>query len=205
MRTIDRRGFLQRVAGVSAGAAGLLYPGAERALGFGSTARGAVREGTLLLEPHGPDPTYAGGDVVAQTDNGIVLQAAGTSRGVRIPATTVVWKETEVGPDVIATGDWLDVKGSPQDDGTLLATSGMVFVNIGRRDGTVVSSDPDSATLLYGSDTFTIELSDYLEVISAADGTPYSDGPQALYEGCQMGAVGLNLPNGGFRATRIWF
>ena len=64
--------------GVSAGAAGLLYPGAERALGFGATA---PREGTLMLTLTGPDPTYAGGEVVAQTDNGVVVQAAGKSRG----------------------------------------------------------------------------------------------------------------------------
>jgi len=188
--------------GVSAGAAGLLYPGAERALGFGATA---PREGTLMLTLTGPDPTYAGGEVVAQTDNGVVVQAAGKSRGVRVPASTVVWKEIEGGPELIESGDWLHVKGVPQEDGTLLATSGMVFVNIGRRDGTIVSTTADSATLQYRGETFTIEFSDSLEVISEADGTPYSEGTDALKPGTQIGAVGLNLPNGGYRATRIWF
>ena len=116
-----------------------------------------------------------------------------------------MWKEIEGGPELIESGDWLHVKGVPQEDGTLLATSGMVFVNIGRRDGTIVSTTADSATLQYRGETFTIEFSDSLEVISEADGTPYSEGTDALKPGTQIGAVGLNLPNGGYRATRIWF
>jgi len=190
--------------GASAGAVGLLYPGAERALGFGATAEAPVREGTQMITVNGPDPTYAGGVVVAQTSTGVVLEEGDITRGVRIPPTTVVWKETELGPEVIQQGDRLDVKGVPQSDGTLLANSGWVFVNIGRRDGTVMTSDGTSATLSHQGETFSIEFSDVLEVISAEDSSPLSGGRSAIEPGAQIGAVGLNLPGGGFRATRIW-
>jgi hypothetical protein len=65
------------------------------------------------------------------------LRSDARVRAVRIPSGAVVWKEFDLAPNAIAVGDWVDVKGTPLYDGSLLAKSGWLFVNIGRRDGVV--------------------------------------------------------------------
>lgn len=206
---ITRRSFLGTVGGAALWIIGFLYPGIQA---FSKTASespqipssaGAV-SATELRQMNGPDPTYAGGEVVEKTLEGVILKSDTGVRAVRIPAETAVWKEFDVKPDVIQLHDWLDVKGTPLADGTLLAHSGWVFVNIGRRNGFVEDLSADSLVLRTAKGTERIELSSRLEVISAHDGKPLPGGVAALRRGAQIGMVGLRLPNGGFRATRIW-
>lgn len=209
MKRIERGTFLQTAAVAAAATLNFLYPGLTRAAGV-AEARTAGRSlattpGGTLQQVVGPDPSFAGGEVVAKTADGVVLQSGTTVRAVRIPPTTVVWKEFEVTPDVIQLQDWLDVKGTPLADGSLLARSGWVFVNIGRRDGIVGQvASPTSLVVQHEKGTYTMELSPRLEVISAEDGSLLPGGLARLTPGTPFGAVGLRLPNQGFRATRIW-
>jgi hypothetical protein len=204
-----KRGTFLRAGAAAAATLNFLYPGLTRAAG---TVRRETRSLPTTTRPpagvvvmDGPDPTFAGGQVVTKTADGVVLQSHAAVRTVRIPPGTVAWKEFDVTPDVIQLGDWVDVKGTPLADGSLQARSGWVFVNIGRRDGVVGQVvSPTSLNVRNGQSTYTMELSSRLEVIGAEDGLPLPGGLASLTPGTQFGAVGLRLPNYGFRATRIW-
>ncbi len=210
---IERGTFLRVAAGASATALNFLYPGLAKASGLGTArpqmttpAPPSLPAGTVR-DMSGLDPTVALGAVMSQNANGVVLQAGNEVRAVRIPSDTMVWKEFDVTPDVIQLNDWLHVKGTPQPDGSLLAQSGWVFVNIGRRNGVVAqnaSSSGLTAQTLDRKSGFAIELSPRLEVISVEDGSLLPGHIANLTPGTTFGAVGLRLPNGGFRATRIW-
>lgn len=206
---ISRRTILKLIVGTTlATAFNFLYPGISTAIDIGSFGKKSIglAPGTNVKEMKGPDPTYAGGKVVAKNSDGVVLQSESGVRGVRFPSQAVVWKEFDVTPEAIELDDWVDVKGLPLNDGILLAQSGWVFVNIGRLDGAVdqVSEKPNMLTVKTKRGQKLIELSQRLEIIRAKDGLPLSDHISALTSGVEMGAVGLRLPDGGFRATRIW-
>lgn len=202
MSTMKRRSFLQVAGGAALGTVGFLYPGAADA----ARQAGASRGLRTIEAPQGVDPTYAGGEVIAKTADGLVLQTPETARAVRLPPDTVVWKEFEGTADLIRIGDYVDVKGEPQTDGSLLAKSGMVFVNIGRRDGVIEELGANGIKLRRhdGRGDWQIGLSRALEVIERDTGAALAGGLAALSVGQSIGAVGLLLPNGGFRATRIW-
>lgn len=197
---MKRRGFLQAAGGSAIAAVGFLYPGVADA------ARRGIRSPTasVVPDPGGPDPTYAGGEVVSIDAGGVVLHTPSTARAVRLPNDTKVWKEFDVTPAEIDLGDWVDVKGQPQVDGSLLATSGMVFVNIGRRDGTVENVSSQVMTVRNEHGSHDLELSRVLEVVHGGDGSLLPRGLADIAVGSEIGAVGLRLPRGGFRATRIW-
>ncbi len=200
---IPRKTFLGTVGGTVAMVVGFLYPELARAVAS-PTAGSRTAPGGTSVTPTGADPTYASGEVVASTPEGLVLQSAAGTRAVRLPSATLVWKVFDVTPDAIQLHDWVDAKGTPLADGSLLARSGWVFVNIGRREGVVDKISPAGLTMRHNKGTETIELSSRLEVISATDGRPLPGGLAALTPGTQIGAVGLRLAGGGFRATRIW-
>jgi len=186
---------------------GALYPGLGSALSQKNSIAGASTSATAVM-PSGPDVTYAGGEVTAIAAGGVVLTTPTTSRAVRLNPETVVWKEVLGSSGLIELGDWVDVRGEPQVDGSLLATSGMVFVNIGRRDGVLVSSSANHITVSGDGDgdgaDITYGLSASFEVVNASDGTPLAGGLASLEPGVSIGMVGLRLPGGGFRPTRIW-
>ncbi|HXF68316.1 MAG TPA: DUF5666 domain-containing protein [Thermoflexus sp.] len=202
-----RRQFLQAMSVGLAVGLGFLYPGLQRWLGmlvkhesrFSSTGSRAT---VYRLEEL--DPTYAAGEVIEKLPEGVILKSDLGLRAVRIPPDTKVWKEFETTPEVIQLHDWLDVKGTPLPDGTLLAHSGWVFVNIARRDGKIREWSSEGLVLEHNKGLEAIELSPRLEVIRASDGQPIPEGPAALRPGMIIGAVGLRLPDGRFRATRIW-
>lgn len=202
MSTMKRRSFLQVAGGATLGAVGFLYPGAADAARQARGSRGV----STIEAPRGVDPTYAGGEVVAKTADGVVLQTPETARAVRIPPDAVVWKEFEGTSGLIELGDYVDAKGEPQTDGSLLARSGMIFANIGRRDGVVVEHGASGIRVRRhdGRGEWQIGLSRALEVVRSDTGAPLIGGVAALKTGQAIGAVGLLLPNGGFRATRIW-
>jgi hypothetical protein len=157
-----------------------------------------------LPDAAGPDPYYAGGEVVAQTSDGVVLSTPARTQAVRIPPETIVWKEVTGGPELIGMSDWLDVRGVPQVDGSLLATSGMVFVNIARREGVIQTISAHDLTVRDDRGLHSLEFSHVLEVIDSKDESQLAGGLSALTPGTYIGAVGLRLAEGGFRATRIW-
>lgn len=211
MQKVDRRSFLRVVAGTALAGFSFFYPGIGSVLGSTlarprpslgvAAAAGAPNVQRMI----GPDPTFAGGKVVAKTSEGVILQSAAGVRAVRIPAGTVVWKGSDMTPDAIQLQDWVDVKGTPLEDGSLLARSEWIWVNIGRREGVVKEVSPGAVTLKHNKGTERIEVAPTLEVIRTSDGAPHVGGIAALKPGTQIGAVGLRLPGGGFRATRIWF
>ena len=205
---LTRRTFIRTAGGITFSLIGFLYPGIQAPLSRVASSSPEVSRGTAptgrVTEMGGLDPSYAGGEVVEKTTEGVILKSDTGVRAVRIPAETSIWKEFDVGPNAIQLHDWLDVKGEPLPDGSLLARSGWVFVNIGRRDGVFEGLSGGGMKLNYDNRTENVELSSRLEVISATDGKPLAGGMAALMKGTQIGMVGLRLPNGGFRATRIW-
>lgn len=216
---MQRRNLLKGSAVAAIGAVvGFLFPGLSGTLIRDSSAAPSSPRpaATLVNEPmprepkpivhqrEGADLGYAGGTVVSVTPDGVLLKSLDTMRAVRIQSDSVVWKEFETSPNVIELGDWIDVKGTPLDDGTLLAESGSIFVNIGRRDGIVESVSNDHMTIRHSKGVETVELSTKLEVVEADTQAAVVGGVAALSPGTSVGLVGLRLPGGGFRATRIW-
>lgn len=203
-----RRGFLKTICGGALTALAFLYPGSQKLAGLAPQPQRfpsvSIAPAAEVKQVNGPDPTFASGEVIEKTSNAVILKSAESVRAVRFENDTVVWKEFEVTFADIQLQDWLDVKGTPLEDGTLLAQSGWVFVNIGRREGVVENLTAGRLVIRQSNGTESIELSSRLEVITADDGKLLAGGVAALKPGTQIGMVGLRLPNGGFRATRIW-
>jgi hypothetical protein len=195
---MERRGFLAAAGGSALAAVSFLYPGVAKA------ARAATTGPRTVVPDPGLDPTFATGEVASITSEGVVLHTPTTARAVRLPAGTSVWKEFDLKPDVIELGDWVDVKGEPQTDGSLLATNGMVFVNIARKDGVIESVSSSGVSISNERGKHALGLSRALEVIRGSDGTPLARGLSDLAVGGAIGAVGVRLRDGSFRATRIW-
>jgi hypothetical protein len=197
----------------AAAAVDFLYPGLAGAAARGKadqrSAHGhaTVRQdgGRNVIEMTGMDLGFAGGVVAAATARGLILRSATSVRTVLLPPGTVVWKEFDVTPEAIQVGDWVDVRGTPLPDGSLKARSGWIWVNIGRADGRVMSVSPDGASVRGDMGRqVTMEFSPRLEIIHAGSGKAVTGGVKALRPGVTVGAVGLRLPGGRLRATRIW-
>lgn len=214
---MDRRSIL-RGAGAGAWAvASFLFPVTSE---FKSRAVNAARSqpsrvgGDTRMLPRSPapvvheaplfDPTYAGGVVRSMKGDAYILEADSGFRGVVIAPEVSVWKEVMVDRSEIMIDDWLDVKGDPDESGVLHARSGWVFVNIGRRDGEIVEVANDGLLVNVKGRSVPIQLSPSVEVIDKTDGSSILSGVSALSPGDQVGMVGLRLPEGAFRATRIW-
>lgn len=214
MLSLTRKALLKGAGAAGVAALGFLYPGAGSALASAVQARserggtgGAgevapVRSGVDVRRLEGADASYAGGEVVTITEEGIVVLSAEGTRAVRIARDAVVWKEFDLGPEVIDFRDWVDAKGTPLPDGSLLARSGWIFVNIGRSGGVISSVSAQGLTIRTSKSSKLLEFSRRLEVVSAKDESPLD--VSALSIGSTIGAVGLRLPDRRFRATRIW-
>jgi hypothetical protein len=193
--------FIERTAAAAALIDGLLYRERD------SSAAGALATEPPCAEDgdgyDGADPSYAGGIVVAIHGARIVLEVAGIPRVVQMTDETIVWREFPLAPDAIELGDWLDVRGVPCADGTLLARSGMVLVNVGFADGTVTDVDDRAITLEHGDRRTSFAFSDHLQVVSMIDGLPRCEHLRALAPGMLADVIGLVLPDGSLRATRI--
>jgi len=197
MRQHER--FIERTAAAAGLVSGVLYREGERR---DVLVAAPPSEGDESVDD-GVDPSYAGGIVVAIDGARIVLEVAGIPRLVRVTDDTIVWKEFAVTPAAIELGDWLDVRGVPQSDGTLLARSGMVLVNVGCADGTVAAVDDGAITLQQGASCLSVRFSDQLEVVSVIDGRPLCEHVRALEPGMLADVIGLVLRDGTLRATRI--
>lgn len=209
-----RRSFLKGLGAAAVGVATFLYPGTAESESTKQDLRIRMtqkRGSQVLRRPNvrriiGPDPTFAEGDVTQITAGGLLLENPEFVYAVRLPQDTAVWKEYWLTPAAIALGDWVDVKGTPQGDGSLLATSGMVFVNIGKRSGNVAAIEADALTLTGPrGTTHNIAFSPILEVIDKDTGATRGEGMASLAVGAPAGAVGLLLPDKTLRATRIWY
>ena len=117
---------------------------------------------------------------------------------------SVVWKEFHVRPEAIEVGDWVYARGTPLEDGSLLAKSGWVWVNIARRDGVVIATGPATLTIRHAKGTEVIEISPAAELLDLNSGRPLAGGISGLKPGMVVGMVGVMLAGGRFRATRLW-
>ena len=198
---MERRTFLKTVAAGGAAALNFLYPGLTNVVGAAS----GNLEPAAVEDPFPErDPNFAGGRVVEKTGDGIILAAGDEIRAVRMSADALVWKEFEGVPhSEILLGDYMDVRGTALADGTLLAKN--VWINIGRTDGKVDMLLPTGLQMMSIKGVQrTLELSKALEVVQIQDGKELVSSLASLVPGTTFGAVGLLLPDGGFRATRIW-
>jgi hypothetical protein len=208
VRTFNRRTLVAGSTGAIGGFVGLLYPGVGRALGLGTeqmeTGR-AVREGATAITITGPDPGFASGYVVEKTASGVILNSDFGSRAVRIKPGSLAWREyLQPADSVIELQDWMDVRGTPLDDGSLEARDEWMWLNIGRIEGPVHHFGPGSIFVENDKGIQELELSSRLEVVNGEDESPREGGASSLAAGMLVGAVGLRLPDNGFRATRIW-
>lgn len=189
-----------------AGATDLLYPGTALASRRAFARHGAQTstEGSVNTLT-GPDPGFASGTVTEITSNGVLLTNDLRSRVLVFQPGGLVWKEFPQPYNIIQMYDWVSARGEPQEDGALLARSNWVWVNIGKRTGTITSLSASGVTIrgLNGASR-SLDFSPYLEVVDKDTATPQAAGINALSLGSIIGAVGVALPNGGFRATRIW-
>lgn len=199
---ISRRGLLGSIVGVGVGMASLAYPGLARVL---TTAGHPLSVGGPTL-PQDTDQTFWSGTVTAKTKDTLVLTSAVGTRTVRIPPGSLVWKEFDVPLDAVDLGDQVMVKGEPQPDGSLLARPGLVWANGASWDATILGLRPGGLIVKRHRDGAERSLlfSQRLEVITAAKQLPVPEGARALSVGLDIGAVGLALPDGNLRATRIW-
>lgn len=218
MVALSRAAFLQ-ATGAVASAIGFLYPGLPNVVPL-SLARqrtvAAVGEDT-------PDvvsvPTnFAQGQVVSVRTYGVVVQAGGVWRALRVPPAAKLWKEYDVSFDAVQMGDWLDAKGTPLVDGTFQVDEG--WLNIARRDGWIVGQRAmpgsglahlvvnevrrDNGRFFRDSNAVEWELSERLEVVNPRDGSVLAEGVGSLVVGSQVSAVGIYGTASGFRATRVW-
>jgi hypothetical protein len=228
---MKRRSFLKAVAAGGAAAVNFLYPGLTGVVSAATKGDEAIEKHPEdpakhpEKHPEDPakhpekhpeiDPDFAGGYVVERTAEGFVLAAGNEFRAIRLPKDASVWKEFEnVDHSEIQLGDYVDVRGTSLADGSLLAKS--AWANIGRLDGTVEQLMPQGGDIMaQGSRVRVaaikgghreIELSSALQVvrISDADADVLEASIMSVVPGTKLGAVGLRLPNGGFRATKIW-
>ena len=219
---MERRSFLKVIAAGGAAAVNFLYPGLTGVVSAATQADESI-EKHPEKHPEDPakhpekhpeiDPDFAGGFVVERTAEGFVLAAGNEFRAIRLPKDASVWKEFEnVDHSEIQIGDYVDVRGTSLADGSLLAKS--AWANIGRLDGTVEQLMPQGGDIMaQGSRVRVaaikgghreIELSSALEVVRISDADVMAASIMNVVPGTKMGAVGLRLPNGGFRATKIW-
>lgn len=201
MEPISRRSFLTILGGALVLVVDFLYPGVLQAIGTHPPRRTALRP--TVDQVVGPDPGFASGRVVDRTETGVILESGAGVRAVRFQPDTVVWKEVFRNHQVVQIGDWLDVRGTPLPDGSLRARSQWVWVNIGRRDGVIEHVGSDHLNLMTRRGPVKVELSPVLEVVGEGD-IPLQGGRTALVPGMTVGTVGLRLPDGGFRVTKLW-
>lgn len=201
---VPRRKFLRALGAVGLAVLGFLYPGLGDAPARSRPGAAVSEAATGSGRLSGFDPGFATGRVVARTADGVILESAAGRRTLRFPPGAVVWKEFHVGPEAVEVGDWVYARGEPLPDGSLLARSGWVWVNIGRRDGVVVDVGAGGLTIRHAKGTEVIEVSPGAEVIDLATGGPLAGGLSGLSPGMVVGMVGVVLAGGRFRATRLW-
>ncbi|TAH49756.1 MAG: hypothetical protein EYC68_16135 [Chloroflexota bacterium] len=199
---MERRTFLKTLGVGSTAFVNFLFPSA---IGAGSIDNQDVESQSVDKNGAILDPNFAGGWVIQKTKNGVILDRGDDLRAVRIPDTAILWKEFDGSPSEIEieVGDYLDARGVALKDGSLRAQQG--WINIGKVEGVIeqVTSQNLDLTNVHGH-LRSMEFSSKLEVIHAKDGAPVEGHLSRLAKGSTIGAVGLRLPNGGFRATRIW-
>lgn len=194
---LNRRSFIGAAAGAAASAAAFLYPGVG-----GATRMDAASTKMITGEL---DPNFAGGQVISILPNGVLLQSDALVRAVRINPNSTVWKEYDTSPTFIELGDWVDARGTALSDGSLQARDSWVWVNIGRKDGVISALQSGGMVLAQDSGrSAKVDYSSRLEVISGHDDSPLPGHVKGLAVGMSVGTVGLRLPDGGYRATRIW-
>ena len=131
---LSRRGALASMGRTALGVAGLAYPGPP------GTLISHARPVTALsaTEP-ASDPGFTGGTVQVKTADTLVISNPAYTRIVRIPPGATIWKEFHVSIDEVQIGDRLLARGEPQEDGSLLARPGWVWINIAPWHGSIMA------------------------------------------------------------------
>jgi hypothetical protein len=119
---------------------------------------------------------------------------------VLLSARTTVWKEVETSAGVIAQGDFLYVNGRPLAEGAVDARR--IWVNIGWYHGRLAEVNADSVRVDLGRGTRLIYLTGLTLLFKATQPAAHFEGQLAL--GQRVDALGVFVPGGHMRATRIW-
>lgn len=201
---VRRRSVLASIGGAAIGMVTFAYPGLASAVAPARHERNVIPTSTPSLR----DPGFTGGRVHLKTADTLVVANPEYSRVIRVPPGRTIWKEFDVSIDEVNVGDAVHARGEPQPDGSLLARPGWIWVNIAVWHGRVTGRTAGGvlATRTRGRHVQERELtfSSRVEVISGKDLKPLAQGVGALALGGNIGAVGLALPDGRLRVTRIW-
>jgi hypothetical protein len=193
---MKRRDLISSALGITAGAAGLMFPGLP-AIGSTLAGRSTVRPSAQVA-----DPSFASGAVIAAFPTGLVIRSASGQRAIRTHAQTVTWKETFIPTGTIQLGDVVDVSGRPQMDESLLADR--IWVNIVRFEGSLLAIRARAFEVrTRRNQVRELQLSPHIEVLGP-DGAVQTRGVNTLHVGELIGGVGVRTRDGGVRATRVW-
>lgn len=208
---MNRRTFFRTSAVASAAALNFCYPGITQV--FASTPLIPSR-GEDVSMGEDIDPNFMSGKVMEVRSQGLILDNGETVRAVRTSSSTSVWKEIDVSVGDIHVQDYIDTRGTALKDGSLQAEQ--IWVNIGRTNGVIKKLPPGPLseinladkpemiiTTLRGRERL-IEMSPYLEMLTLQKGAIQPSSIQVMNIGDTVGAVGLRLPSGKLRVTRMW-
>ena len=203
---VPRRTILKGAAAATAfSLADILYPGTAVASRLKGRLGQSRQVASTVNKLTGADPGFAKGIVSQVTPSGVVLSNVLLSRALVFPVGALVWKEYMQPFSIIQVGDVVAARGQPQSDGALMAQSGWTWVNIATRNGTITTLSDSGLTLANpSSQSRVLAFSPYLETVDGATGNALTSGQTGLSVGMTIGAVGLALPDGSLRATRIW-
>lgn len=197
-----RRTFLQTMTVGSATIAAFLYPGITKVLGQTTPASGLA----VAANDSFWDPDIARGRVAEVTTNGVILEVGKDMHVVRIAANTLVWKEFYQAPKEVPLqiGDRVTAQGTGLSDGSVDAQR--LWVNIGRLDGVIDQISSQEMTIINkDGQARRVVMSMKVAVVNAKTDAVLPNHIASLQKGQDVGRVGLRLPDGVLRATKIWW
>jgi len=207
-RTLLRNIALGVAAGPAAGIVGTLALNADqRALGALADAPTAGR----YTEATAPT-VFVQGTVISRDARGILLSNRNGTQSLRLSAVTSVWRETETTAEAIASGDFLYVQGrrrqaeNSENQATQHADVPIealrIWANIGWYRGQVSAVEADHIRLFLGNGERTIYFSPITALFRGGLTSERFTGQ--LVVGQKVEALGMFVPGGDMRATRVW-
>lgn len=196
---MERRSLLRQIAlGTAAGAAASSF-GIFRAPdpAFASGDPGPVWSARRSTLPTG----FTQGTVLSRDASGLLVtnERYGMQQ-VRVSATTTVWREIETSWSAIEAGDFLYVQGRELPGQGIEATR--IWANIGWYRGTIADVGQDRVSVFLGRGSRTVYMTALTLLFHA--GLPAAHYSGQLAVGQRVEALGMFVPGGDMRATRMW-
>lgn len=144
--------------------------------------------------------TFVQGTVLSRDASGVLLVNRRGTQSVRLSPATSVWREADTTADAIASGDFLYVQGRRLDGNTVEALR--IWANIGWYRGQVSAVAADRVRVFLGGGERTIYFSPVTLLFQRAQPSTHFSGQVVV--GQRIEALGMFVPGGDMRATRVW-